>query len=131
MVLKTEDVYLNLEDILGCQVPPEDLVGHQCSVFLQHKLLAVVSRQDAEVEGRSVVGGVVIYDRKLEDAGADRLVFLGERCGNDVYCLSDSISLTAQTSWVESYLDDNREIVQGKDGSVVVDVREVDVDHGG
>lgn len=65
---------------MGCQVPPEDLVGHQCSVFLQHKLFAVVSRQDAEVEGRPVVGGVVICDGELEDAGADRLVFLGERC---------------------------------------------------
>lgn len=36
------------------------------------------------MEGRPVVGGVAVGDGKLEDAGTNWLVFLGESCGNCV-----------------------------------------------
>lgn len=75
-ILSRLALYLNLQDVLRCQVSPENLIGHKCPVFLQNKLSSCVPRQDVEVEGRPVVGGVQVDDGQLNDAGADRFVLL-------------------------------------------------------
>ena len=91
--------YLNLDNILGGQVPPEHLIGHQRAVLLQHKLPSLVARQDAEVEGRAVVGGVLVHHGQLEDAGTDGLVLLrGPRTGTCQQALSQGPYTTIDCS---------------------------------
>lgn len=67
-----------MDDVFGCQVPPEDLISHKCSVLLQFKFSSLISGYNVEVKGRAIVGWVQVNNGQLDDAGANWLVFLGQ-----------------------------------------------------
>lgn len=58
-------------------VPPQYFICHQGSIFLEDKLLTIVSREDVELVGWTVLEGVLICHGQLQDAGANGLIFLG------------------------------------------------------